>query len=109
MRPLAQPAPSKSLPKERLIQFRAQWFSDGRSERVVCQGRAAFVRRFIPQSEFIELFGGYVLSADPSGEEYLGVWSTRMCSRFRRILRERGAEFEVSRDRLPLRLKVVAG
>ncbi len=93
---------------EHLYQFMSQWYSDGRSEHPVCQGRAAFVRRFIPQPEFMELFGGFVLSADSSGDEFLGVWSRRMCSRFQRILRERGAEFDVRSDPPQLRLKVTS-
>jgi hypothetical protein len=93
---------------EHLYQFTSRWYTDGRSEHPVCQGRAAFVREFIPEREFMSLFGGFVLSADSSGEEYLGVWSRRMCSRFRRVLRERGAQFEVRTDPPHLRLKITS-
>jgi hypothetical protein len=91
-----------------IYEFMSNWYSDGRSEHSVCQGRRVFVERFIPQSEFDDLFGGYVLSADSSDDEYLGVWSRRMCSRFRRLLRERGAHFETSKEPPKLRLKVTA-
>lgn len=35
------------------------------------------------------LFGGYLQGASPE-HIYLGVWGRRLCSRFRRLLRERG-------------------
>jgi hypothetical protein len=91
-----------------IYEFMSNWYSDGRSEHPVCQGRRVFVERFIPLAEFDGLFGGYVLSADSSDEEYLGVWSRRMCSRFRRLLRERGAQFETCKEPPKLRLKVTA-
>jgi hypothetical protein len=86
----------------------SDWYSDGRSEHSVCQGRRSFIEEFIPQREFSELFGGYVLSEDSSGEEFLGVWSRRTGQRFRRILRERGAQFTISTDVPALRVKVTA-
>jgi len=93
---------------EHLYEFMSGWYSNGRSEHPVCQGRRAFVEKFIPRREFMELFGGYALSADSSNEEYLGVWSRRMCQRFRRLLRERGAQFEISKELPNLRLKSTA-
>ena len=40
------------------------------------------------------LFGGYIVYTEHgSAAEYIGVWSVRMASRFRRVLRERGAAF----------------
>jgi hypothetical protein len=65
------------------------------------------IERFIPVAEFGALFGGYAMwhPADhPTHEmpgEALGVWSRRVCQRFRRILRERGATVEVRRERGP--------
>jgi len=93
---------------EKIYDFMSRWYSDGRSEHPVCQGRRSFVEQFIPKREFSELFGGYVLSEDSSGEEFLGVWSRRTGQRFRRILRERGAQFTISRDVPALRVKVTA-
>jgi hypothetical protein len=91
---------------EPLYEYLSTWFHDGRSERVVCQGRASFVEQFIPKEEFSPLFGGYALSEDQSGQDYLGVWGSRVSKRFRRVLRERGASFEVCSDPPKLRLKV---
>lgn len=93
---------------EKLYEFSWDWHADGRSERLVCQGRRKFVERFIPKAEFASLFGGYVLSESRLGTEFLGVWSRRMCQRFRRILRERGAEFSLSADAPNLRVKVAS-
>lgn len=93
------------LNMEQLYEFMSRWYSDGRSERTVCQARCAFVEKYIARREFAKLFGGYVLSANSSGEEYLGVWSRRKGQRFRRVLRERGAQFMISRESPNLRLK----
>jgi hypothetical protein len=68
------------------------------------RGARDAVERFIPREEFGELFGGWALwaaSAHPTHDlpgEALGVWSQRVCKRFRRILRERGARLEVRRE-----------
>ena len=93
---------------EKIYEFKSSWYSDGRSEHPVCQGRRRFVEQFILQREFSALFGGYVLSEDTSGEEFLGVWSRRTGQKFRRILRERGAQFTISRDVPALRGKATA-
>lgn len=95
---------------EKLYEFSWDWHTaDGRSERLVCQGRRKFVEQFIPKAEFASLFGGYILSEGRFGTEFLGVWSRKMCKRFRRILRERGAEFSLSTDAPKLRVKVFSG
>jgi hypothetical protein len=65
------------------------------------------IERFIPITEFDALFGGYAMwhpAEHPTDElpgEALGVWSRRVCQRFRRVLRERGATVEVRRERGP--------
>jgi len=42
------------------------------------------------------LFGGKILLIDASGEsEFVGVWGRQAISRFKRVLRERGAEFVI--------------
>ena len=93
---------------EKLYEFSCSWHADGRSERLVCQGRRKFIERFILKAEFASLFGGYILSEGRFGTEYLGVWSRRTCQRFRRILRERGAEFGLSTEPPKLRIKVAS-
>ena len=72
------------------------------------RGARDAIERFIPLAEFGGLFGGYALwhpPAHPTPElpgQALGVWSRRLCKRFRRILRERGATLEVRRERGPV-------
>jgi hypothetical protein len=61
----------------------------------VVQGDSAAVEKFISRGELEDFCGGYVIHIDKHGAEYLGVSSVRTCSRFRRILRERGAELTV--------------
>ena len=67
-----------------------------RSIPVVIKADRKWVERFIPIGEFETLFGGYI-TWQPTKQiaETLGVWGKRNVSRFRRILRERGADFTV--------------
>ena len=65
-------------------------------------------RCYIPRCEFARLFGGHVISENASKRQFLGVWGRRKCQTFRRILRERGAEFTISRESPSLRLRVLA-
>ncbi len=68
---------------------------------VVTKASRAEVERFIQLHEFGPLFGGYVLwhAPEPPTPEMpgpaLGVWGRRNASKFRRILRERGASVEL--------------
>jgi hypothetical protein len=93
---------------EQLYEFTSDWYRDGRSERTTCQGPRSFIERFIRLAEFASLFGGHVLSHDSSGQQFLGVWSRRTCQKFRRVLRDRGAQFRLSRTKPSLRLTVLA-
>jgi hypothetical protein len=87
---------------ELLYEYESTFYTDGRSEKVVCQGRKSFVENFIVQEEFYELFGGFILSDNiESSEEFIGVWGKRKCQKFRQILRERSAEFELIRSQTP--------
>jgi hypothetical protein len=93
---------------ETIYEYESNFYSDGRSERIVCQGRKSFVENFLLQKEFQELFGGFILSGNvETGEEFLGVWGKRKCQRFRRILRERGAEFKLLKKSVPKFRRIV--
>lgn len=84
---------------ETIYEYKSDFYSDGRSEKIICQGKRSYIENFIPQKEFHELFGGFILSENiESGEEFIGVWGKRKCQRFRQILRERGAEFVSIRE-----------
>lgn len=52
------------------------------------------VLKHIPIEDFQSLFGGHI-GRLVGRSEYLGVWGARKVSRFRRILRERGATIRV--------------
>ncbi|MEM8485801.1 MAG: hypothetical protein AAF564_09655 [Bacteroidota bacterium] len=84
-----------------LFQFYAQWFVDERSQPLVIKAPLNWATSYIKPDEFGELFGGGVIwraPKDPSPEmtdRTIGVWGNRNVSRFRRILRERIAEFSV--------------
>jgi hypothetical protein len=93
---------------ETIYEYKSNFYSDERSERIVCQGGKSFVENFILQKEFEELFGGFILSGNlESGEEFLGVWGRRRCQNFRRLLRERGAEFKLLKNLVPKFRRVV--
>ncbi len=87
---------------ELLYEYESNFYTDGRSEKIVCQGRKSFIENFIAQEEFYELFNGFILSDSiESNEEFIGVWGKRKCQKFRRILRERNAEFRLVKSKTP--------
>ena len=57
--------------------------------------REAVVAAFGSEAQFERYFGGSMSFGLPSSPDYLGVWGARNASRFRRILREAGFDFEV--------------
>ena len=79
-----------------LYTFEAPILGSERSFPAVIKGEIDWIAQLIPIAEFQELFGGYI-TWHPTDEigETIGVWGKRNVSRFRRILRERGAVFEV--------------
>ena len=93
-----------------IYNYRDRLLHRGQQTSVVAQGKREFVERFIRRAEFGSLFGGYILSRDSRSEqEYLGVWGARKASRFRSLLRERGASFSIERyDTPPFRPKVIS-
>lgn len=82
--------------KGMLYSFKAPLLGYTRSIPLVIKAEVEWVNQFIPLAEFEALFGGYITwhSTDEIGAT-VGVWGKRNVSRFRRILRERGAEFDV--------------
>jgi hypothetical protein len=86
--------------KNFLYEYEYDWYEDG---RLVVQGERDFVEQFIPIVEFPKLFGGYIASRSLDGkEDFLGVWRVRTVQRFKRLLHERGAVFEVKKERPPI-------
>jgi hypothetical protein len=77
-----------------LYVFREQMHRDGSSQAAVQLGDRSFIERYIAESEFEAVFVGSV-ARSIDGVNYIGVWSVRIASRMRRILRERGAAFRV--------------
>jgi hypothetical protein len=72
--------------------------------KTFCDGLEPFVQRFFSYAELAAEFGGYVLLYD-HGEDhhYVGLWGKKKGPRFRRLMRERGAQFEIVRLRSPNR------
>jgi hypothetical protein len=67
--------------------------------KVCCDAERSFVENLIKPDEFALLFGGWMLSkGSEKGIRYLGVWGHRNAGRFRRILRERGAQISIVRS-----------
>ena len=74
-----------------------------------CVGPEPFVEEFIPRAELAAAFGGWArFVRDATGERWLGVWGARKASRFRRLLRERGAVFAVE-EALPADIRPGVG
>ena len=90
-----------------LFTYQAHLFGADRSPVSVIKGNRLWIEQFIAIEEFPRLFGGYILWYEPKEHspemhgEALGVWSQRKASRLRRILRERGAVFNVVKEEGP--------
>jgi len=75
----------------------------GLTPPLTIRGPRDAIERFITRAEINELFDRWMIWAAPARPtidmpgEALGVWGRRKCSRFRRLLRERGAVLEVRR------------
>lgn len=86
---------------QQLFHFPVNWASTRRSIPFATKGDRIWIEQFMKADEFMDLFGGYATLRPPDSTtemmlgEAIGVWGKRNISRFRRILRERGAEFEV--------------
>ena len=77
-----------------LYEYTLDW-SKG-SKRHHLDGERTFIERYIRLDEFDSLFGGKMLLVDASGQsEFVGVWGRQATSRFKRVLKERGAEFVI--------------
>jgi hypothetical protein len=75
-----------------LYEYALDW-SKG-SKRHHLDGERKFVEQYVRLDEFDVLFGGKVLLIDPGTKaEFVGVWGRQAISRFKMVLRERGAEF----------------
>ena len=80
-----------------LFEFRERLLTTTSTIPHIVKGSREAIEEIITLKEFPSLFGGYILWRPPSEPapempgQGLGVWSARVCSRFRRILRQRGA------------------
>jgi hypothetical protein len=77
-----------------LYEYTLVWSAGSKRRHV--DGERTFIERYIRLDEFDLLFGGKMLLIEPSGKsEYVGVWGRQAISHFKRVLRQRGAEFVV--------------
>ena len=77
-----------------LYEYILDWSAGSRRRHI--DGERTFVESYIRLDEFDSLFGGKMLLSDPSGKsEFVGVWGRNAIGQFKRVLRERGAEFAV--------------
>lgn len=70
------------------------------SDTVVCIAPLSTVLPFMTIAELEEAFSGYASYRQaPWMMRYVGVWGRKNCQRFRRFLRERGADVALRRER----------
>jgi hypothetical protein len=69
---------------------------------IVCIAKRSSLKRYMSKDEIDKAFSGYVSYHQPLWKLYLGVWGRRNGSRFRRFLRERGAEVVLHHEEPPL-------
>ena len=81
----------------KVYEFRKQLLHSTDTPPIIAKASREEVERLIQLREFEVLFGGYVLWAPPENPttemrgDAIGVWGRRNVTRFRRVLRERGA------------------
>lgn len=98
-----------------LFSYQAHLLGDKRSSPIVIKGSRDWIEEYIPFLEFTQIFGGYLLLRKPHElseampGEGLGVWGKRNASKLRRILRERGAKFEVVDGEGPVQQIAIRG
>ncbi|HET9341606.1 MAG TPA: hypothetical protein VFO25_01660 [Candidatus Eremiobacteraceae bacterium] len=72
--------------------------------KTFCDGLEPFILRFFSYAELASEFGGHALLYDGTADQhYVGLWGKKKVSRFRRLMRERGAQFELVRLSSPVR------
>ena len=81
--------------------FREAGFAPA-GDTVVSIARRAAVKRYMSKDEIDAAFSGHVTYHQPLWKLYIGVWGQRNGSRFRRFLRERGAELVLHYEEPPL-------
>ena len=77
--------------------FRDPHFAPG-GDTLVCIAPRRAMKRFMSKSEVSKAFGGCVVYRRSVWTTYVGVWGDRNGSRFRRFLRERGAELAMHKE-----------
>jgi len=90
-----------------IYEFRALWNPMWHSQPLVVKAPLIWVRLYIADSEFAPLFGRQIHwwpPGNPTAEmpgDAVGVWGRRRVARFKRLLRGRGAKFDVVHDEGP--------
>lgn len=71
----------------------------GNEKTLIVDGERSFVEQYITRQEFNQLFGGCLTTEDADSlfitVQYIGVWGRDKVRQFTKLLRERGAQFEI--------------
>ena len=67
-------------------------------DTMVCVAERSQTERFFPKKEIAWAFSGHAVYRRWPWKAYVGVWGKKNASRFRRFLRERGAELVIHHD-----------
>jgi hypothetical protein len=81
--------------------FREAGFAPA-GDTIVCIAKRSSLKRYISKDEIDKAFSGHVSYHQPLWRLYLGVWGRRNGERFRRFLRERGADLILHHEEPPL-------
>lgn len=73
----------------------------GLEASLVVDGKQAFVASFFSMDDMAHLFGGFIVCCDERefgvSKTYIGVWGKDKVRKFIRLLRARGADFEIEK------------
>ncbi len=70
-------------------------------DTIVCIAERTRMERFVAKKEVAWAFSGHAVYRRWPWKTYVGVWGRKNASRFRRFLRERGAEVTIRREPPP--------
>ena len=84
-----------------LYQYRDKWDCQATPARYIICGKKSFITKYIKKKEFADLFGGHVIWIVKNDKRFIsyhfsiGIYGKRNIGRFKRILKERGAYFNI--------------
>lgn len=93
------------MTRHEFVLYQFQKPHDASSDAHYSLAPAAMVDRYFTKSQLVEEFGGWTeYWHETTDEAWIGVWGERKATRFRRMLKEKGAIFRIEKSNPPQQL-----